>query len=125
MILGAQYDIAVNRWSPATLAIAFTGFDFTGAAAALHVRAYKDAGGDPLLSLSVGDGIAISVASVDGLSTSTLTLTFAEADIEALPFTAPRGGDLVLAYDLVITGGGVGKVRWLEGKFTVRAGVTV
>lgn len=125
MIQTGSYDISVNRWVPTTVTIAFVGYDFSGATAALHVRAYKDAGGDPLLSLASGDGIAIAVSSADGVTTSTLTLTFAEADVEALPFTSPRGSDLHLAYDLVIDGGGAGKVRWLEGAFMVRAGVTV
>lgn len=122
----AQLD--AFRWAYFKEAIPFEGIDFTGATFALQVRSYTDAPDPPLVSLantaSPAEGISVSVATVNGLPTSTVEIRINETTIEGLRFTSPRGGDLTLAYDLVITLTGLGKRRWLEGPFVVHAGVT-
>ena len=90
----------------------------------MQVRAYRDQGGSPLLNLSNGAGVTISTDTLDGFLSSVIAISISETAIESLPFTAPQGGDLRLFYDLVIQTGALGKVRWVEGEFTVRAGVT-
>lgn len=126
MILAAKFDIVVNRRTPATYVFEFQGLDFTFTGATVHVRPYRDHVGAPLIEIdtSSGGGITKTVATVDGLPVSTLTLDFPELDIDAIPFTVPPGTDLTLVYDLVSNGGDVGRHRLIEGDFIVRAGVT-
>jgi hypothetical protein len=124
MILPGTFAIMVNRWQPASYTFDFPGYDFSGAAAHLEVRKYRDQDGAALISLDIGSGIEIVVNTVEGTTTSSVTTTFSESAIEALPFPSPRGPDLPLVYDLVIEGGGLGKVRWFEGPFTAHSGAT-
>jgi hypothetical protein len=113
--------------------IDFEGFDFTAATFALQVRAYRGATGDPLLSLTgqtAGtQGISVTASVADSITTSHLQIQINEATIDGLLPASSNGQragtDVDLYYDLVITGGGVGKVRWLEGDFSIHEGVTV
>lgn len=128
MISPGTYDWTVYRWQPAKLTVDFVGLDFTGAAFKSEVRAYRDAPDPALISLSdassPSQGISVTVATTDGVPTSTVEIRIDEATIEGLPFTNPRGTDFEAAWDLVITPSGGSKTRWLEGKFTVRGGAT-
>lgn len=124
MIQPGRFDMNVNRWQPATFRLRFEDIDFSAATAALQVRAYRDAGGDPLINLMTGSGIAITTDVLSGYTSSVVAVSFNEIALEGLPFPSPRGSDLLLSYDLVITTASLGKVRWIEGNFNVRAGVT-
>lgn len=113
--------------------IDFVGYDFTGGTFALQVRAYRGAAGSALLSLTnqtAGtQGLSVTTSEDEGVTTSHLQIQIDEATIDALlPAVSngqKAGTDVALYYDLIITGGGVGKTRWLEGSFTIHEGVTV
>jgi hypothetical protein len=134
MIDPGTLDLLVLRNAPRPIVIQFRGYDFTAATFALQVRSRRGATGDPLISLTnqtAGtQGLSVVVTEdAAGTDVSDLTIQIDEATIDALLPAASNGQkagtDVVLAWDLIITGGGLGKVRWLEGKFIIREGVTV
>lgn len=120
----ARDDVRAYRWATFAEPFPIVGIDLTGATAAMQVRAYPDAPGAALATATV----AIGVTTDDGVTTSTLTATIAEATIEALlPFPAngtEPGAELRLAYDIVVTTSALGKRRWIEGAFIIVPGVT-
>lgn len=126
-------NITVLRNVPFLDTIRFVGLDFTAATFAMQVRLRRGAAGDPLLSLTGAtagsQGLSNVLTEEDGIDVSTVAIQIDEATIDALlPATSnglPAGSDVVLYYDLVIDGGGVGKQRWVEGTFTIHEGVTV
>ena len=128
------FNLTVQRWAPyVATPFAFEGFDFSAATFAMQVRAYRDAEGAALITLAGAtagtEGISCVVTTdADDVDTSWLTVQIDEATIEAvLPWPAngqKSNTDVVLYYDLVITGGGYVKTRWLQGTFTIEAGVT-
>lgn len=133
MITPAQVPLVAQRWTPFVDVTAIEGFDFTAATFAMHIRLYRDAPGDPLVALanaaSNAEGVSVSVATVpiDGVDTlvSSVQIRIDETTLEALLLNAAGPGeDVILVYDLHITSTGLGKVRWMEGSFTVRAGAT-
>ncbi|HYC66636.1 hypothetical protein [Brevundimonas sp.] len=133
MITPARVDLVAQRWSPFVDITAIEGFDFSAATFAMHIRLYRDAPGDPLVALenaaSNAEGISVSVATVDveGVETvvSSVQIRINETTLETLLLgSAGAGKDVALVYDLHITSTGLGKVRWMEGSFTVRAGAT-
>lgn len=125
----AQGDLRVQRWVPARVEIPCEGFDFTGQAMTMQVRAYRDAPGEALVSLSTtaspSEGLSVSVATVDGLPVSTIAIRINETTIEGvLPYPqsgVSAGADVVLAYAIHV-GSGAGKFRLLEGSFTIEPG---
>lgn len=125
--------ITVYRNTPFADSVRFVGLDFTGATFAMQVRLQKAAEGDPLIDLAGAtagsEGLSVIVAEEDGVDVSTVTIQIDEATIDAcLPWPAngqKAGTDVELFYDLVITGGGLPKTRWIEGAFIIREGVTV
>lgn len=125
----AQGDLRVERWTPARFEIPCEGFDFTGQALTMQVRAYRDAPGAPVIDLATSDspaeGLSVSVVTTSGLPVSTLAIRINETTIEAaLPFPASgveAGGDVVLAY-AVHVGTGAAKFRFLEGAFIIVPG---
>lgn len=133
----ATLDLRAQRWAPyVETPFAFEGLDFSAATFALQVRRYRDAPGDPLISIAgaaVGsEGISCVVTTdEDDVPTSWLTVQIDEATLEAVdPFTVTdgvpnrkAGTDASLFYDLQITGGGYAKRRWVQGAFTIEAGV--
>lgn len=126
MIQTGQLCLTANRWSPFVYAIDFVGYDFSAATFSAQVRNFRDAAGDPLVNLanaaSNAEGVSVSVATTDGVPTSTVQLRINETTLEGLRFSSPRGGDLMLQWALHITSSGLGKVRWLEGDFILKAG---
>lgn len=129
-----SYDITVQRNAPFLPdTLDFEGYDFTAATFALQVRSNRGASGAALLSLTgqtAGiEGLSVTTSVTEGVTTSHVQIQINEATIDALLPASSNGQklgtDVVLYYDLVITGGGVGKVRWLEGRFTIHEGVTV
>lgn len=137
MLQTATVDLTANRWEPFVDPTDFEGYDYSAATFAMQVRLYRDAPGDPLISLTNAtagsQGVSVSVATDDDdQPISTVTIQIDEATLEAvLPFAVTSGSpnrkagtDLELYYDLQITGGGHTKLRRMEGTFTIKAGVT-
>lgn len=125
----AQGDLRVERWVPAKFDIPCIGFDLSGQALTMQVRAYRDQPGDPMLDLattaSPSEGLSVSVATAGGIPTSTIQIRINETTIEGLlPFPAngtEPGAEVVLAYALHV-GAGAAKRRFLEGQFTIVPG---
>jgi hypothetical protein len=128
MILPGKLDLTLLRWQPFNYTIDFPGIDFTGATFKAEFRQYTDAPDPALISLanasSPSQGISVTVADVDGVTVSSVELRITEATIEGLPFTNPRGTDFLMVWDLVITGGGFPKTRWIQGNAPVHGGST-
>lgn len=130
MITPGKLDLVVQRWTPFDLTIQLpVGFDFTGATAAMQARLRPDAPGMPLLSLvnaaSAGEGLSFSTVVTGGVPTSFLRIRINETTGEALLLNQGKAGaDVVLAYDIHITGGGFAKARWYEGALIIRGGAT-
>lgn len=129
MITPGRLDLTVQRWTPFVYQIDFKGIDFTGATMAMQARLYRDAPGSPLIALvnaaSNAEGLSVSVATADGVPTSTVQIRINETTAEALLLNAGKpGDDITLVYDLHITGGGFPKSRWIEGALIIRAGAT-
>lgn len=131
MITPAHVPLVAQRWSPFVDITAIEGFDLSAATFAMHVRLYRDAPGDPLISLtnaaSNAQGVSVSVATVEGQPVSSVQIRINETTLESLllnPTAAETGKDVGLVYDLHITTAGLGKVRWMEGAFMIRAGAT-
>ncbi|WP_309091715.1 hypothetical protein [Phenylobacterium sp.] len=129
MITPARVDLVAQRWTPFVDQTDFAGFDFSAATFAMHVRVIPDAQGAPLVNLanaaSNAQGISASVIEVDGETVSTVQIRINETTIEGLLLNAAGAGkDVILYYDLHITGGGLEKTRMMEGKFTIKPGAT-
>ena len=129
MITPGRLDLTAQRWTPFVYLIDFEGFDFTGATMAAEVRLRGDAPGSAIIALgnaaSNAQGLSVSVATTGGIPTSTVQIRINETTLEAVLLNAGKAGaDVVLAWDIHITGGGLPKTRWLEGAFTIRPGVT-
>lgn len=129
MITPGRLDLTVQRWTPFAYQIDFEGLDFTGATMAMQVRLYRDAPGDPLISLSNAapnaEGLSVAVAEIDGGVITTVQIRINETTAEALLLNAGKpGDDITLVYDLHIAGGGFPKTRWIEGTLIIRAGAT-
>jgi len=126
-------NLTAQRNVPFLEAIRFVGLDFTGGTFALQVRLLPGTAGSALIGLTnqtAGtQGLSVAVTVESSINVSTLTIQIDEATIDALLPASTNGQkagtDVVLYYDLVITGGGIGKTRWLEGSFTIAEGVTV
>lgn len=122
-------DLVAYRWAPfIETPFGFEGFDFSAATIEMQVRLYKDADGAPLIDLAEAapgtEGVSCALVTVDDVTTSLLTVQIDEATVNAMPFGGEPGSDAPLRYDLKITGGGLPKTRWFQGKFTIAAGVT-
>lgn len=129
MITPGKLDLVAQRWTPFVYVIDFEGYDFSAATFLSHIRLYRDAPGDPLIALvnaiSSAEGVSVSVATSGGVTTSSVQLRVNETTLESLLLgSAGAGKDVELVWDIHITGGGLPKTRWLEGKFTIRAGAT-
>lgn len=121
--------IRAQRWTPFIYLIDFIGYNFVSASFGMHVRLRPDAPGSALITLagaaSPAEGISATVVTTGGVPTSTVEIRIAEATLEGVLLNAGRAGeDVVLAYDLHITGGGLPKTRWVQGSFTIEPGVT-
>lgn len=123
-------DLVANRWEPFVHTIDFVGFDWSAANFIAQVRMTRDATGSALVDLStvgsVGtEGITVvEVVMTAGVPTTTVSMRINEATMEALPAAGEVGDDIVLYWDMQVTPSGGVKARWLEGTFTVHAGVT-
>lgn len=137
MIYPATKDITVLREAPWLYVTDFRGVDFTDMDFAMQVRLYRGASGDPEIDLAMsapgteGISVAITTEPVEGggtITVSTVTINVLEATINAVtpPAGTKAGADPVLFYDLKSTNsdGAFIPSRWLEGKFTIREGIT-
>ena len=124
-----RYDIVTERWAFFSDTFDFEGFDFTGATFALQVRLYRDAPGDPLISLvdaaEGNQGLYLSMDTIDGIPWSYVRITINEGTLnDTLLNQGKAGTDVVLVYDLVMTASGSAKTRLVEGNFIIKAGAT-
>ncbi len=126
-------NLTAYRNVPFLEAIRFVGLDFTGGTFALQVRLLPGTAGSALIGLTnqtAGtQGLSVAVTVESSVNVSTLTIQIDESTIDSLLPASTNGQkagtDVLLHYDLIITGGGLGKTRWLEGTFTIAEGVTV
>jgi hypothetical protein len=127
----------------------FVGFNFTGAAMRMMVRAAPDAAGSALVTLSVGSGITISYAGTDTVQNhisagritaeqvpdgyaladsmilSVVDIQIAKATMAFGAIPAAENGDTIeLAYDLLIAPSGGVEDKYAYGPFYVRGTVT-
>lgn len=130
-------NLNAPRWAPfVETPVAFVGYDYSEAVIAWQARLYRDAPGDPLISLAGADAGSEGISCVvtvdaDEVPTSWLTFQIDETTLEGvLPFTVTggtpnrkSGSSLVLYHDLQITGGGHVKRRRAQGTFTIEPGV--
>ena len=134
MSVTGYFDLSVKRNRPFLDTIEFEGLDFTGdTGTKLQVRSHKGAADPADLTLTIQtpgtQGLSWSMATVEGVVISTLTIDIDESTIDALlPASAngqKAGTDVVRYYDLLGTAVGVTPDRFLEGRFTILEGVTV
>lgn len=128
MITPGKLDLVAQRWTPYVYVIDFEGYDFSAATFAMDWRLYRDAEFAQLSlanAASNAEGISCSVATVGGVPTSSVQIRVNETTLEAMLLGAGTpGADVSLYQDLHITGGGLPKTRWIEGKVIIRAGAT-
>jgi hypothetical protein len=126
-------NLRAYRWTPFVYLIDIIGYDLTAATFAAQVRQYRDEAGSPLITLanasSSAEGISVSVATTEGVPTSTVQLRINETTLEGILPLSSSGRpsddpDVPLVWDLHITTAALGKVRWLQGTFTLVAGAT-
>jgi hypothetical protein len=143
-------NLVAHRWVPFRHSLSVVGISMLDPVYAMQVRTTPDAAGPPILSLttalSPAQGVSTEYVGSDTIANhiaagrldavpegytadQTVTLSVVEirideATMEAFPFPAERGDDLVLAWDLHVTLGAGIKEKWLEGQFIVHAGAT-
>lgn len=125
MIGIANVDLYAPRGVPFVDVTDFVGQNYDGATFRMEVRPFRDA---PTLAFALdqqanpaAQGISVAVRTENGLPVSAVQIRVNETTIEALQFSSPRGGNVVLQYALDITGGGFGKHRRMQGSFIVEA----
>ncbi|RYG19134.1 MAG: hypothetical protein EON96_03585, partial [Caulobacteraceae bacterium] len=125
-------DLTALRWEGFVATIAFEDLDFTGAALVMQVRPYRDAPSAVLTlqnSVSPAQGLSVSVATVGGRVTSTVTIRINERTLEdLLPFPdsgVKVGQSVALCWDMHVTKApAYPKHRWLQGSFVIEPGAT-
>jgi hypothetical protein len=127
MIDPARVDLRADRWTAFVRTIDVTGLVLTGVHAQIRLR--PDADGDPLVELPIvpADTQGIRILSVDssgGVPVTNLRMQIPLAAMQAMPAASEAGGDLDLAWDLLVNEAGGAPFRLLFGTFTVVAGVT-
>lgn len=138
-----------DRYTPFLRALVFLGIDFTDAVFKLQVRDRKDGGAvraDLATVTSAAEGVRLlygdtdtianhitagrleevpsGYVSGDSVELSQVTFRINESTMEAMPLGTEAGDDLEIFWDLHVTPTGGVKEVYLEGPFTVRAGVT-
>jgi hypothetical protein len=129
MIYPGNAPLRAFRNAPLIQEITVANYNFSSATFAAQVRAYKDAPGSALITLANATAGSQGISCTYTGTTSTILLQIDEATIDALlPYPTngvKQGADVVLYWDLMITGGGLIKTRLLQGTFTIEPGVTV
>lgn len=129
-------DFPLYRWAGPTqnsCTLRIAGYDFSGATFLAQFRDYRDQSGDARISLSNAaanaEGVSCTVATEDGVTVSYVKCRVNETTVEAVA-TAISGGvaatddQYPMVWDLQIDGGGLGKIRWIEGNAPIYAGVS-
>lgn len=128
MITPATVNLRAYRWAPYIEPLVFEGVDFTGATMSMQIRLYRDAPTSLVSLVPAADGqqgLFLSVGSETGALASTIKVRVNKETLNALLLNAGRPGeDVVLFWDIVISGGGFIESRWLQGTFTIEPGVT-
>lgn len=128
MTTPATLDLAVWRnvgMPPEEWEISEAGsaLDLTGWTAALQVRLYGLAGGDPLIDLGTVltdiEGVRFSDA-----ANGVITVRIDAATLEALPASGKAGEPATFRYDLVMTDDEGTEAVFLQGAFKVYPGIT-
>lgn len=119
MFDAAQFDIRADRYTPNGDTIIFKGFDFTGATLKMEIRDRLN-GGTVLATAST----SLTVGDYEGVTSTTVTWSVSEVNMEAMPLSDEADADVTLYYDLHITPTGVNKFVAARGKFIVVAGAT-
>lgn len=134
---GGELNLTADKRTPFWPdTIDIEGYDFSGAALLMHIRAAPGSTGTPLVELegtaSPAEGLSVSTFVADdsspdyieGETYSALSIRIDESTLEALSLGSPAHEPLVLYYDIHI-GTGTAKRRWLFGTFTIDPGVTI
>ncbi|MES2902835.1 MAG: hypothetical protein V4696_01495 [Pseudomonadota bacterium] len=130
MLQPALLPLVGNRWTPFVYSIDVVGIDLSDAAFKAQVRLGPGTPGTPLVDLANAtagtQGISVTVATVGGVTTSTVTMRINEPVMEGLPAKpgAELGDDAVLFWDLHVTAQGLSKAVYFRGPFIVKNGAT-
>lgn len=129
MIVPGNAPLRAYRNTPLVQVITVANYDFSAATFAAQVRSYRDAPGSALITLGNATAGLQGFSCTYSSPTSTITMQIDEATIDALlPYPAngvKQGADVVLYWDMHVTGGGLIKTRLLQGTFTIEPGTTV
>lgn len=128
-----QKDLTVYRNQPNIISFDVPDLDWSAAVFAMQVRVTRGLMGTAPLDLAIAtagtQGISRTVATVDGITTTTVTI---QIDEDALDDVAPYPANglepntpVQLRYDITVTPSGTPKFRLLEGAFIIIEGVTL
>ena len=129
-------DFPLYRWAGPTqnsCTLRIAGYDFSSATFLAQFRDYKDQSGNARISLSNAasnaEGISCTVTVEDGVKVSYIKCRINETTVENVAgaignAVTPKDGIYPLVWDLLIDGGGLGKIRWVEGNAPIYAGVS-
>lgn len=128
-------DIYADRWMPFALSVHFVGVDLTGADFAMQVSATRDRASSVAALADLGkvttagaEGVRlVSVATVDGVTTSIIEIIIAQATMAAIDLGADAGtpGENGVGwYDLAIVPTATASFIAIQGKFIAVAGST-
>jgi hypothetical protein len=89
MIDPVTLNLRAQRWAPFIYQVNWEGEDLAGSTITMQARLYRDAPGDPILSLvnaePVAQGLSVSVAALDLDPMSTVQIRINETTLEVLP----------------------------------------
>ncbi len=115
-----------------TIDFEYESLPSAGAGAAvwlMHIRHLPGDSGTPLISLNNAaagaQGLFATVSTIEGVETTTLTISVSEATMEGLPSNARYDQPLNLYYDIHVTPPGRSKYVILGGTIPVDPGVTI
>jgi hypothetical protein len=128
-----QKDLIVYRNQPNLIAFDVIGLDWSAAVFAMQVRSTRGLTNTALLDLVIAtagtQGISRTVATTDGVPTTTVTIQIDETALDAVaPYPAnglAPNTPVELRYDIAVTPSGSAKRRLVEGAFTIVEGVTL
>lgn len=114
-----RVDWRAHRWAPFVERIGVKGAVLSDATLAMQIRLYPDAPGSPLVDLatvvSTAQGLSVITATSGKLTISVIQTRTNETTIEALPPFPSNGTEpgqpVVLAWDMLVSGGGYTKAR--------------
>lgn len=148
-MIPGDLPMAGDRYTPYLRTLTFLGINFTGAVFKAQVRDRKDGGAvraDLATVVTSAEGVRLLYGGTDtianhitagrlsevpsghtsgeSIALSQMTVRINEATMEAMPFGTEIGDDWPGWWDIHVTPSGGTKEVYLQGTFTVRAGVT-